>query len=1298
MKTILHRATSRLPLLPLAIALSAHGACPNLAGPWTVSDDVTVLIKVTGQSDQTQRFASTGSVDLTQSGCTVRFWVELPDPNNPGGIYRTERVGTIAGDTVTFTGIGVVPVNGYHYTKNSAVTVGKINGNRIDGIRTYDVAFSVSGPGYTIYVTLTGSGSETWTGSAPPTAPTITTPSPLPAGTVGAPYSHTLAATGGTTPYSWSIASGTLPSGLTLSSGGEITGTPGLATTANFTVRVTGNNGGSSMKDLSLTIHPSATLTVQANPPNGGTASGSGIFPIGSQQQISASSSPCFLFTGWNDGNKDNPRTITVPAGGATYTAEFLNILNNSVTASPAPNGVKMYAIFAPQGNVTLQEAATICGVDHFNWIQFVTSVPTHWTVTSGFLGAGSTVTPPPPLLDPIPTSNPLYYYQVTSSLVPPSVPPMTYNHNLFDPPFDDQVFYWNEPAERQSYETPRGLPFFDTPKFESHYLPQNQDYLQFQTMLVGVRSDGSYISWPGIGTAFSWRSNTRCDTQWVTIDGGVSVVGYFKLIDDAGTPDVLAGNVFDVAVDSPFTIVAASNPTNGGVVTGSGVYIGGASAIVTATAKSGYVFRHWTENGAMVSSSSNYSFMVQGPRTLVASFADVRQPELTITNPPSDLSGSTEEFVFGGTAHDNEGVASVWYRLNTNDWEPATGTEQWQAPVALIPGTNVFRVYALDAASNQSPNLKRTVFRIVKEPITLRTEGCGSIAGKTNGQLLQIGRNYMLTGVPCEGWRFDGWSGSTSSASATLTFMMQSNCVLRAHFTDVTAPTVAVASPPANSSTTNEVLIVSGTAHDNVGVASVWYRLNTNTWELASGTGNWQAPVALMPGTNMLEVYALDAASIQSPHIQFTVFRIVKEPIMLRLAGCGSIAGKTSGQLLQIGRNYAVTAAPCQQFLFSHWSGGVGLDPDLTFLTDSARVTFRMEAGLVLQANFRTNQFRAGTYRGLFYELAEVRNESSGSFTLTVDDQGIYTAELQTAGQRHSMSGRFDFDGKATNVNVGECCTTNPVTVEWALDLDPTRTNDLTGRLTPGSGAWEAQLLGDLAPVYGANASPFKGKYTLVIPGSHDPGVTDVPTGDGYGSVKVNRTGLLTLVGTLADGKPITQSAQVSTNGHWPLYVSLYGGKGSLLCWAQFSTNPPPADPLHGERVLWVRPAITNTASYPNGFEVVTSLSGYPYKATSPVLPIGTNGSLVFMGGNLLAPLTNRVMLTETNTVIPLDSQPLTMVIVRTNGFFNGTIELPGTNGMVRFQGAIYQSQTNGSGFFKSQGQSGQVIFGPAQ
>src|SRR5262249_51361943 len=114
--------------------------------------------------------------------------------------------------------------------------------------------------------------------------------------------------------------------------------------------------------------HKTATIIVEANPSFGGTSGGIGTFDVGAQQQISATPAQCFIFTGWSDGNTENPRTITVPSRGATYTANFTNVLANAVHPQVDTDGYTMRATFIPkahdaQGNVvTLSQAATICG------------------------------------------------------------------------------------------------------------------------------------------------------------------------------------------------------------------------------------------------------------------------------------------------------------------------------------------------------------------------------------------------------------------------------------------------------------------------------------------------------------------------------------------------------------------------------------------------------------------------------------------------------------------------------------------------------------------------------------------------------------------------------------------------------------------------------------------------------------------------------------------------------------------------------------------------------------------------
>ncbi|HKT35630.1 MAG TPA: Ig domain-containing protein, partial [Nitrospira sp.] len=96
----------------------------------------------------------------------------------------------------------------------------------------------------------------------PPNPPMITTTT-LPAGTVGVPYNQPVVATGGTGILTWSIIAGTLPANLTLNpTTGAISGTPTVAGTSSFTVRVQDSGGLSAIQALSITINPPAPPTI----------------------------------------------------------------------------------------------------------------------------------------------------------------------------------------------------------------------------------------------------------------------------------------------------------------------------------------------------------------------------------------------------------------------------------------------------------------------------------------------------------------------------------------------------------------------------------------------------------------------------------------------------------------------------------------------------------------------------------------------------------------------------------------------------------------------------------------------------------------------------------------------------------------------------------------------------------------------------------------------------------------------------------------------------------------------------
>ena len=97
------------------------------------------------------------------------------------------------------------------------------------------------------------------------------------------------------------------------------------------TVTVTGNANYKALFHLNGT--PQYTITVVANDSSLGTVSGSGIYPEGVTIDISATPNAGATFVSWNDGNTENPRSITV-TNDMTFTAIFSEIQNYTITVT----------------------------------------------------------------------------------------------------------------------------------------------------------------------------------------------------------------------------------------------------------------------------------------------------------------------------------------------------------------------------------------------------------------------------------------------------------------------------------------------------------------------------------------------------------------------------------------------------------------------------------------------------------------------------------------------------------------------------------------------------------------------------------------------------------------------------------------------------------------------------------------------------------------------------------------------------------------------------------------------------
>ncbi len=381
-----------------------------------------------------------------------------------------------------------------------------------------------------------------------------------------------------------------------------------------------------------------------------------------------------------------------------------------------------------------------------------------------------------------------------------------------------------------------------------------------------------------------------------------------------------------------------------------------------------------------------------------------------------------------------------------------------------------------------------------------------------------------------------------------------------------VVAPAIAIAA--VHATVTNSLLLITGTASDPNGVATVLCQLNSNGWFAASGTTKWQTNVTLQPGSNTFQAESLDPVGNPSAIKTVAIFYSVTSPITLQSNGLGSIHAEFTGTNLIIDRGYTVRAMPASGWLFANWAGSVsGTKNPLSFL---------MQSNFTITASFVTNPFIAatGTYAGLFLDTNAVAEQSAGLINdLVIQTSGAYSGQIILAGIHHGFSGNFDVSEQSLTTVGRTAAQGGPLAMNLTLNG-----NEVTGSINGSDdGAWASPLLAERV-----NKLNGSGEYTMLIP----PG--QGPPGDGYILV-TNHNGTVTLSGATADGSAFGQSVPLVGAGDLPFYASLYSNTGLLIGWLNLNGNLTATD------IWWIKPASSTTALYPSGYtNIVTNISDF--------------------------------------------------------------------------------------------------------
>jgi hypothetical protein len=449
---------------------------------------------------------------------------------------------------------------------------------------------------------------------------------------------------------------------------------------------------------------------------------------------------------------------------------------------------------------------------------------------------------------------------------------------------------------------------------------------------------------------------------------------------------------------------------------------------------------------------------------------------------------------------------------------------------------------------------------------------------------------------------------------------------------------------------------------------------------------------------------YVAVPASASASVAVIPVTPVISSPVNNAVTGNGDLTvtgreranGGAASIMFQLNGGAAQTAEVSSNGLT--WSAAVpllaGTNVFLVWATNNSGASGTVKAHYILNPFIPV----AGSYYGLFSDESSPAFINAGYFNLTLESDRIFTGDILVAGARTSFTGRFDTNGVAALAASNAPSRAYDV----ALQLDLSGVNPLTGSISNTTQAWTASLSA-IRSAFGAAlpATNYEGNYLLAINGATNPAVA--PAGYSYATARISPDGGVTLSGTMADGAVFTATgAAISQSGDWPLYGSLFSGKGSVLAWVKFPGHSGPSQMTSGQ-ALWFETAGRGSHYYTNGFSLLTNqlalfVNHYVAPPKRVAVLTGVNYTVQIFGGNLSTSLSDNVTINSNNAVVTPgpNTNKLSIIINATEGTFSGSFVSPVTSGTTALKGVLLPDNNTGCGYFLGTNQGGGILIKP--
>ena len=446
------------------------------------------------------------------------------------------------------------------------------------------------------------------------------------------PYIQDINVGGGTQSYTVNVSAnptngGTVTGGGTYNQGASCTVTASANAGYTFTNWTEGGNVVSTLANYTFTVTGNRTLvanfqaqpqnytiTVSANPTNGGTVGGGGTYQQGQSCTVTATPANGYTFLRWTEnGNSVSTSanyTFTV-TGNRTLVAQFQQQnYNITVSANPALGGTVTGGGAFHYGDNCTVSAAPASGYTFQRWTENGQQVSTNASYSFTVTGSRTLVA----------------QFQAQSYTITASADPTTggtvggggtfnYGQNctLTATPASGYDFInWTKNGQQVSTNATYTFNVTESAAYVAHFQRQT-----FTVSLTANPEEGGTLTGDGTfeygQTAYIFASpNTGYNFVNWTENGEVFTTDegfYVNIFSDRN----FVANFEAQAVDIKVNI----EPADGGEVAGEGAYSYGDQVILTVTPYENYAFVNWTENGEVVCEEPTYTFTATTTRML---------------------------------------------------------------------------------------------------------------------------------------------------------------------------------------------------------------------------------------------------------------------------------------------------------------------------------------------------------------------------------------------------------------------------------------------------------------------------------------------------------------------------------------------------------------------------------------------------------------------------------------------------------------------------------------------------------